>query len=68
MSLEKGLKMVGTGAGKVLTTDENGKTISTTTNVNDIATKDITNNLDSRITTLEGSVEEAVTLAKSING
>lgn len=68
MSLEKGLKLIGTQAGKILTVDENGKAVSTETNVTDIATKDITNNLESRISQLEGSMESAITKVTNING
>lgn len=68
MSLEKGLNLIGTQAGKVLTTDETGKAISTDTNVADLVTKDITNEINTRLTALEGSIDEAVTLVKNING
>lgn len=68
MSLEKGLKLIGAQAGKILTVDENGKAVSTETNVTDIATKDITNNLESRISQLEGSMESAITKVTNING
>lgn len=68
MSLEKGLNLIGTQAGKVLTIDETGKAISTDTNVADLVTKDITNEINTRLTALEGSIDEAVTLVKNING
>lgn len=68
MSLEKSLKLINTQTGKVLTTDENGKAISAEINITDIATKDITNNLDSRISQLESSMESAINKITDING
>ena len=68
MSIEKGLKLKDTTAGNILTVDEQGKPTSANINISEIATKAITSDLDSRITSLEGSVEQAVAQAKSING
>lgn len=68
MSLEKSLKLINTQTGKVLTTDENGKAVSAEINITDIVTKDITNNLDSRISQLESSMESAINKLTDING
>lgn len=68
MSLETGIKLVGTTGGKVLTTNADGQAVSSDKNIADIVTSDVTDSLDTRITALESAVSEATIKATEING
>ena len=64
----KNLKVADSQAGKVMTTDANGVLISSNKNVSDLADTDTTDALDTRITALEGAVENVGQRLSDING
>lgn len=68
MSLEKKLKVKDGVEGKVLTVDASGVMTSSNKDVDDIASATDLSNVESRVTTLEGTVDEISNQIESING
>ena len=68
MSELKGLRVKDAVEGKVLTTDSNGVMQSSNKSVDELATSSDISALDTRITALEGSVNELQVKVVDING
>lgn len=64
----KRLKIAGSTANKILITDNDGVLKSSNKSVEDLATTEVTNALDERITELEGAVEDVGQRLQDING